>query len=46
VERDEGSGIGLFLARTALRAQGGDVRLRNDSAGGLVATIYLPPTPR
>jgi signal transduction histidine kinase len=45
-ERSEGSGVGLFLARTALRAQGGDVRLRNDPAGGLVATVYLPVTPR
>jgi signal transduction histidine kinase len=43
--RSEGSGIGLFLARTALRAQGGDVRLRNGDAGGLVATVYLPLTP-
>lgn len=40
----EGSGIGLFLARTTLRAQGGDVRLRNADPG-LVATIYLPVRP-
>lgn len=44
-ERSEGSGIGLFLARTGLRAQGGDVRLRNVPAGGLVATVYLPVRP-
>lgn len=45
IDRSEGSGLGLFLARTALRAQGGDVRLRNDPDGGLIATIYLPVTP-
>lgn len=44
-ERSEGSGIGLFLARTALRAQRGDVRLRNRPEGGLTATVYLPLTP-
>jgi two-component system sensor histidine kinase MtrB len=44
-DRREGSGIGLFLARTALRAQGGDVRLRTGAAGGLIATIYLRQTP-
>ncbi|MEO6497211.1 MAG: HAMP domain-containing sensor histidine kinase [Solirubrobacteraceae bacterium] len=44
-KRSEGSGIGLFLARAGLRAQGGDVRLRNDPAGGLVATVYLPVRP-
>lgn len=44
-ERSEGSGIGLFLARTGLRAQGGDVRLRNVPDGGLVATVYLPVRP-
>lgn len=45
-ERTEGSGVGLFLARTALRAQGGDVRLANGPEGGLVATVYLPASPR
>ena len=42
---EEGSGIGLFLARTALRRQGGDVRLANGPEGGLVATVYLPVAP-
>ncbi|MDX6664555.1 MAG: hypothetical protein QOG68_761 [Solirubrobacteraceae bacterium] len=46
VERTEGSGLGLFLARTGLRAQRGDVRLANGPGGGLVATIYLPAAPR
>lgn len=41
-DRVEGSGLGLFLARLALRAQGGDVRLRNGTTGGLVATVSLP----
>jgi len=45
-ERTEGSGVGLFLARRAMRAQGGDVRLRNAPDGGLVATVYLPASPR
>jgi signal transduction histidine kinase len=45
-DRTEGSGVGLFLARTALRAQGGDVRLANGPEGGLVATVYLPLAPR
>jgi len=44
-ERTEGSGIGLFLARTGLRVQGGDVRLSNAPEGGLVATVYLPVRP-
>jgi signal transduction histidine kinase len=39
---DEGAGIGLFLARTAARQHGGDVRLRNGSGGGLVAIVELP----
>jgi two-component system sensor histidine kinase KdpD len=41
-DRREGSGLGLFLSRTALRAQGGDVRLRPREGGGLVATVFLP----
>ena len=45
-DRTEGSGVGLFLARIALRAQGGDVRLANGPDGGLVATVYLPASPR
>jgi len=45
-DRREGAGVGLYLARTALRAQGGDVRLANQPEGGLVATVYLPVSPR
>ena len=45
VVRTEGSGLGLFLARTSLRFQRGDVRLANAPEGGLVATIYLPVAP-
>jgi signal transduction histidine kinase len=41
-DRVEGSGLGLFLARLTLRSQGGDVRLRNGTTGGLVATVSLP----
>jgi signal transduction histidine kinase len=41
-EREEGSGLGLFLARARMRAQGGDVRLRNRESGGLVAAVRLP----
>lgn len=41
----EGTGIGLFLARTALRAQGGDIQVENRSGGGLLARVYLPLTP-
>ena len=45
VQRTEGTGIGLFLARTSLRTQRGDVRLGNRPEGGLVATVYLPLAP-
>lgn len=44
-DREEGSGLGLFLARTGLRAQGGDIRLANLPEGGLRATVYLPLAP-
>jgi signal transduction histidine kinase len=37
-----GMGLGLSIARTILRAHGGDVRLSNRKAGGLVATVTLP----
>lgn len=45
-DRREGSGLGLFLSRTALRAQGGDVRLRPRDGGGIVATVFLPARQR
>ncbi len=37
-----GTGLGLTIARTILRAQGGDVTLSNRSAGGLEALVTLP----
>jgi signal transduction histidine kinase len=39
---EEGSGLGLFLAREAMRAQAGDVRLANRDGGGLTAVVVLP----
>jgi signal transduction histidine kinase len=41
--RDTGGvGLGLAVARTVLRAHGGDVRLENRPSGGLRATVTLP----
>ncbi|MEM6548610.1 MAG: ATP-binding protein [Pseudomonadota bacterium] len=37
-----GVGLGLPIARTVLRAHGGDVILRNRSEGGLRASMILP----
>jgi signal transduction histidine kinase len=37
-----GTGLGLAVARTILRAHGGDVTLANRDGGGLVATVKLP----
>ncbi len=37
-----GTGLGLSVARSALRSHGGDVRLRNHPDGGLVALVTLP----
>ena len=37
-----GTGLGLPIARNILRAHGGDVVLRNRSAGGLAAVATLP----
>jgi len=37
-----GYGLGLSIARTILRAHGGDVTLANAAGGGLVATLSLP----
>ncbi len=41
-ERTEGSGLGLFLARMWIGAQGGEISLRNRPSGGLAATVVLP----
>ncbi|MBV2144364.1 ATP-binding protein [Falsochrobactrum sp. TDYN1] len=41
--RDSGGfGLGLTIARTVARNNGGEIRLRNDPAGGLVAELSLP----
>ena len=37
-----GTGLGLAVARTAIRSNGGDVTLANRQAGGLTATVTLP----
>ena len=39
-----GSGLGLSIARTILRAHGGDVYLENRPGGGLCAVLVLPST--
>ncbi|WP_420391263.1 ATP-binding protein [Acuticoccus sp.] len=36
-----GAGLGLSIARTLIRAHGGDVTLANRTGGGLVATVRL-----
>jgi signal transduction histidine kinase len=37
-----GTGLGLTIARSIIRAHGGDVRLRNRPGGGLRAELRLP----
>ena len=37
-----GSGLGIAVARAAIRAQGGDITLANRPGGGLRATVSLP----
>lgn len=39
-----GHGLGLSIARTIVRAHGGDISLSNGAAGGLKATIAIPLT--
>ena len=42
--RDTGGiGLGMAIARTAIRAHGGEIYLEDASQGGLLARIYLPP---
>ncbi len=36
-----GTGLGLAIARNLMRAQGGEVSLRNDPAGGLIAEVRI-----
>lgn len=40
-----GTGLGLTVARTIVRAHGGDVTLRNRDEGGLRVSVNLPRTP-
>jgi signal transduction histidine kinase len=41
--RDSGGmGLGMAIARTILRAHGGDVTVANRSQGGLRVTLQLP----
>lgn len=37
-----GTGLGLTIARTLVRANGGDIRLRNREGGGLCVEVALP----
>jgi signal transduction histidine kinase len=37
-----GTGLGLAVARSIIRAHGGDVVLANRGGGGLVARVTLP----
>lgn len=42
--RDTGGiGLGMAIARTAIRAHGGEIYLEESPKGGLLARIYLPP---
>jgi signal transduction histidine kinase len=37
-----GTGLGLTVARSTIRAHGGDVRLANRDGGGLSVSVTLP----
>lgn len=39
-----GTGLGLTVARTAIRAHGGDITLQNRETGGLRVVVALPKT--
>jgi signal transduction histidine kinase len=40
--RPEGTGLGLFLAKTALEGQGGSIRIEDAPGGGALVLIELP----
>ena len=40
-----GYGLGLAIARRAIELHGGSIRADNESAGGLVVTLWLPLAP-
>jgi len=40
---DSGLGLGLSLGRTAVRACGGDIDIRNIPGKGYIFTIDIPP---
>ncbi|HEX5661594.1 MAG TPA: HAMP domain-containing sensor histidine kinase [Polyangiales bacterium] len=44
-DKEQGSGIGLVVARSLARQHGGDVDLRGGERGGLIAQLALPRTP-
>jgi signal transduction histidine kinase len=43
--KDEGSGIGLVVARSIARQHGGELAVEDGLAGGALASLYLPAEP-
>jgi signal transduction histidine kinase len=41
-EETGGIGLGLAIARSIVRAHGGDIRLANRAGGGLTVSVVLP----
>lgn len=44
--KEQGSGIGLVVARSLARQHGGDVDLTHGQTGGIIALLRLPRTPQ
>ena len=40
--KPDGSGLGLFIVRTAMESHNGHLSLQNSSSGGLLAQLSLP----